>query len=53
MPAKYTYHHAVKNFLLKDGWTTTADPYFIKYEDAELYAYLAAEKPIAARLGFW
>ena len=48
MPAKYTYHHAVKNSLLKDGWTITADPYFIKYEDAELYADLAAEKPIAA-----
>jgi len=48
MPAKDTYHHAVKNALLKDGWTITADPYLIKYEDAELYADLAAEKPIAA-----
>ena len=48
MPAKDTYHHAVKNALLKDGWTITADPYFIKYEDAESYADLAAEKPIAA-----
>ena len=48
MPAKDTYHHAVKNSLLKDGWTITADPYFIQYEDAELYADLAAEKPIAA-----
>ncbi len=52
MPAKDTYHNAVKNALIKDGWTITADPYFIKYEDAELYADLAAEKPIAAeRLG--
>ncbi|MEG4579809.1 hypothetical protein NDI43_08860 [Microcoleus vaginatus GB2-A3] len=25
----------------------------MKYEDAELYADLAAEKPMAARLGFW
>ncbi len=48
MPAKDIYHNAVKNALLKDGWTITADPYFIKYEDAELYADLAAEKPIAA-----
>ncbi len=48
MPAKDTYHNAVKNALIKDGWTITADPYFIKYEDAELYADLAAEKPIAA-----
>jgi succinate dehydrogenase flavin-adding protein (antitoxin of CptAB toxin-antitoxin module) len=48
MPAKDIYHNAVKNALLKDGWTITADPYLIKYEDAELYADLAAEKPIAA-----
>jgi XisH protein len=48
MPAKDTYHNAVKNALIKDGWTITDDPYFIKYEDAELYADLAAEKPIAA-----
>jgi hypothetical protein len=49
MPAKDIYHNEVKNALLKDGWTITADPYFIKYEDAELYADLAAEKPIAAQ----
>jgi hypothetical protein len=48
MPARDIYHNAVKNALIKDGWTITADPYFIKYEDAELYADLAAEKPIAA-----
>ena len=48
MPAKDIYHDTVKNALLKDGWTITADPYFIKYEDAELYADLAAEKPISA-----
>lgn len=48
MPAKDIYHNAVKNALLKDGWTITADPYSIKYEDAELYADLAAQKPIAA-----
>lgn len=49
MPAQDIYHNEVKNALLKDGWTITADPYFIKYEDAELYADLAAEKPIAAQ----
>ncbi|MEG4961568.1 MULTISPECIES: XisH family protein [unclassified Microcoleus] len=49
MPAKDIYHNEVKNALLKDGWTITADPYFIKYEDAELSADLAAEKPIAAQ----
>jgi XisH protein len=48
MPAKDIYHDAVKNALIKDGWSITADPYTIKYEDAELYADLAAEKPLAA-----
>ncbi len=48
MPAKDTYHNAVKNALIKEGWTITADPYRIKYKDAELFADLAAEKPIAA-----
>ncbi|MEC4816327.1 MAG: XisH family protein, partial [Scytonema sp. PMC 1069.18] len=48
MPAKDLYHDAVKNALIKDKWLIIADPYIIKYEDAELYADLAAEKPIAA-----
>jgi hypothetical protein len=48
MPAKDIYHNAVKSALVKDGWTITADPYRIVYEDAELYADLAAERPIAA-----
>jgi len=48
MPAKDIYHNEVKNALIKDGWTITYDPYIIKYEDAELYADLAAEKPIVA-----
>lgn len=48
MPARDIYHDAVKNALIKDGWVITADPYIIKYEDAELYADLAAEQPIAA-----
>jgi XisH protein len=48
MPAKDLYHDAVKNALILDGWLITDDPYIIKYEDAELYADLAAEKPIAA-----
>lgn len=48
MPARDLYHNAVKHALIKDGWTITADPYLIKYEDADLYADLAAEKTIAA-----
>ncbi|MDJ1177625.1 XisH family protein [Roseofilum sp. BLCC_M91] len=48
MPAKDTYHDAVKNALIKDGWTITADPYPIKYEEVKLVADLASEKTIAA-----
>ena len=48
MPAKDIYHDAVKAALIKDGWIITADPYTIRFEDAELFADLAAEKPIAA-----
>lgn len=48
MPAKDLYHDLVKNALIKDGWTITSDPYIIKYEDAELYADLAAQTILAA-----
>lgn len=48
MPAKDTYHQAVKNALIKDGWTITFDPYPIKYEEVKLLADLAGEKTISA-----
>ncbi len=48
MPAPDQIHNAVKNALTKDGWTITDDPYLIRYEDATLYADLAAERPLAA-----
>lgn len=48
MPAKDIYHNAVKNALIKDGWTITADHYFLQCEDAELYADLFAEKALLA-----
>lgn len=35
MPAKDIYHDAVKHALISDGWWITADPYMIKYEDAQ------------------
>jgi hypothetical protein len=47
MPAKDIYHEAVKNALIKDGWTITADPYPLEYEDVELYPDLAVEKLIS------
>ncbi|BAY31804.1 fdxN element excision controlling factor XisH-like protein [Nostoc carneum NIES-2107] len=46
MPAKDIYHDAVKNALIKDGWKIIADPYFLQYEDAELYADLFLEKAL-------
>jgi CRISPR/Cas system-associated exonuclease Cas4 (RecB family) len=48
MPAKDLYHDAVKAALIKDGWIILADPYRIQYKDVDLYADLAAERPIAA-----
>ena len=44
-------HNAVKNALVKDGWTITADPYRLEFEEFRLYADLAAERPIAAQRG--
>ncbi|NET90988.1 MAG: XisH protein [Kamptonema sp. SIO1D9] len=48
MPAKDSYHDAVKNALIKDGWEITADPYPIKYEEVQLFADLAGEKTFSA-----
>ncbi len=47
MPAKDLYHDAVKSALIKDNWEILADPYRIEYKDVNLYADLAAERPIA------
>jgi hypothetical protein len=48
MPRLDTIHNAVKNALIRDGWTITAEPYRIRYEEITVYADLAAEMPIAA-----
>ncbi|WP_414625134.1 XisH family protein [Calothrix sp. CCY 0018] len=48
MPSKDIIHDAVKNALIKDGWTITADPYTIKYEEIKLFADLAAQRPLLA-----
>ena len=44
MPRKDRIHEAVKNALVKDGWTITDDPYRIEYEEADVYADLRIEK---------
>lgn len=46
--ARDLIHDAVKNALLKDKWVITADPYTVPYKDVEVYADLAAERPVAA-----
>lgn len=51
MPAQDVIHNAVKNALVKDGWTITDDPYRLQFEDLKLYADLAAERPFAAERG--
>jgi CRISPR/Cas system-associated exonuclease Cas4 (RecB family) len=48
MAAKDLIHAAVKNGLIKDGWTVTHDLYPIVYKGETAYADLAAERPIAA-----
>ncbi len=48
MPVKDAIHDAVRNALIKDGWTITHDPFTITYEDATVFADLAAERAIAA-----
>jgi hypothetical protein len=48
MPAKDIYHNAVKNGLIKDGWTITDDPLILSIGKKNLFVDLGAEKLIAA-----
>ena len=44
MPRPDAHHEAVRNALIKDGWTITHDPFIIRLEDVKFYIDLAAEK---------
>ena len=46
--ARDIIHDAVRNALVKDNWTITADPFRLKYEEFDLLADLSAEHPIVA-----
>ncbi len=46
MPRKDRIHEAVKNALVKDGWTITDDPFRIVYEDTDVYADLRIVKAL-------
>jgi hypothetical protein len=48
MSARDSIHDAVKNALIKDGWTITHDPYPLPFGDRDVYADLGAERAIAA-----
>lgn len=48
MPALDLYHDAVRNALIKDGWTITDDPLMLSYGNEEVYADLGAERAIGA-----
>ncbi len=48
MPARDKYHDAVRNALIKDGWTITHDPFYLLYGGSKLYVDLGAEKLVAA-----
>jgi hypothetical protein len=51
MPARDVFHDAVRNALIKDGWTITHDPYKITVGQANVYVDLGAERILAAEKG--
>lgn len=51
MSARDTIHNAVRNALVKDGWTITADPYIIQFETIRAQVDLEAEAPLEAENG--
>ncbi len=51
MSAKDTYHDAVKNALVKDGWTITHDPYTLAFGRKDVYVDLGCQRTLAAERG--
>jgi XisH protein len=47
--AKDKFHDAVKNALIKEGWTVTDDPLFLQFGGVDLFVDLGAENIIAAQ----
>src|SRR5207302_9445844 len=48
MPAKDTYHDALCNALVKDGWKITDDPFRLVWGERDFYVDLGAERLLAA-----
>ena len=51
MAAKDVFHDAVKNALIKDGWTITNDPLTLKWGNDNMFVDLGAEKLLTAERG--
>jgi XisH protein len=51
MAARDAFHGAVKQGLIKDGWTITHDPYTLSVDKIDMYIDLGAEKLLAAERG--
>src|SRR5262245_66385555 len=48
MPARDTYHDAVRRALVKDGWTITDDPFRLVWGERDFYVDVGAERVLAA-----
>lgn len=48
MPAKDVYHSAVRNALVKDGWTISDDPFRIRWGKRDYYVDLGAVDTLGA-----
>jgi hypothetical protein len=51
MPALDRYHTAVRNALIKDGWTITDDPLTLELDDRKVFIDFGAERILAAERG--
>lgn len=49
MPARDAYHDAVKQALIKEGWTITDDPLHLKWGRKDMYVDLGASQLLAAQ----
>lgn len=48
MPARDLYHNALRNALIKDGWTITHDPLRLTWGAKDMYVDLGAEQVVSA-----
>ncbi|HET6384583.1 MAG TPA: element excision factor XisH family protein [Armatimonadota bacterium] len=48
LPARDSFHNAVRAALEKDGWVITDDPLLIRFGRRNVFVDLGAERPLAA-----